>query len=45
VHVAGGFECLNENKAVGPECTGEACDCAKFRPVKSSAPSTNGAVK
>lgn len=37
-HVAGGFDCLNGNAAVGPECDGTPCDCRKFRPKRTRKP-------
>lgn len=30
-HVAGGWDCLNGNRMVGPECDGTPCSCEKFR--------------
>jgi hypothetical protein len=44
VHVAGGFDCLNAETSIGPEHTGEPCDCQKFRPAKLRKPSGRAAL-
>lgn len=48
VHAAGGWDCLNAETGIGPEHTGEPCDCQRFRPVrprkrKPAAPAATGA--
>lgn len=34
VHLAGGFDCINGDKACDERATGLQCDCRKFRPSK-----------
>lgn len=35
VHTEGGRSCINEDIYCDSRATGEACDCAKFRPVRN----------
>lgn len=42
VHVHGGFDCLNAQAGIGPEHTGEPCDCERFRPVRKRSRKAGG---